>query len=106
MKKKVTESRDLFPGFMDEYTGKAEARRVREETIKSKKAVPPAAGGHSLRTLALEAENARLREELRQQSRPVLYVTNAPSDFEREYNRPETVEEAPKGRKIVLDDAE
>jgi hypothetical protein len=110
MKKKPKKGR-LIETFMDEYTGKAEARRVRE-AAKSNQIVD-APGGRMPRVRALEQENAALRAQLvSRQYRPVVYVSattggevGVPNAFEQEYNRPEPVEEEvpPRGRKIVLD---
>ena len=107
--KKPKKSRRLFESFMDEYTGKAEAKRVREAAKHKGTKTPTRSEPTSMSTYrvqALEAENAALRLQLAAQSSPVIvYTTNTttpPNDFEQEYNRPETVEDEPKGRKIVL----
>ena len=111
MKKPKKTSR-LFEGFMDEYTGKAEVRRVREaakrETVAKKgpspstRSVVPSMSTY--RVQALENENHALRMQLAaQQNVNVTALRDEMRTFEQEYNRPEVVEEEPKGRKIVLD---
>ena len=106
MKKPKKTSR-LFERFMDEYTGKAEARRVKEAAKANR--IVDAPGGRMPHVRALEQENAVLRAQLAQQQHinvlTQFTVTDHANDFEREYARPEpVVEEEPKGRKIVLND--
>ena len=106
--KKPKKSRRLFESFMDEYTGKAEARRVRE-TAKRGPAIKPHTRSvepsmSSYRVQALEQENAALRLQIAAQQRITVVTAAGVNDFEQEYNKPEPVEEdAPKRRKIVLD---
>lgn len=95
---------------MDEYSGRADARRVKE--VAKKKLKRTAVETHtrsvvpsmsSYRVQALENENHMLRAQLAaQQSVNVREMAAEMSSFEQEYNRPE-VEDEPKGRKIVLD---
>jgi hypothetical protein len=108
MKKKP--KKKLIETFMDEYTGKNAARRVREAAKANQ--IVDAPGGRMPRVRALEQENAVLRAQLAsRQYQPVVYLSptaegelGVPNAFEQEYNRPEPVEEeAPRGRKIVLD---
>lgn len=111
MKKPKKTSR-LFEGFMDEYTGKAEARRVREEAAKKAKKgtvdLPPTRSlvpsMSTYRVQALEQENHALRLQLAAQQMTQIRQTASTNEFEQEYNRPEPEpEEAPRGRKIVLE---
>jgi hypothetical protein len=104
--------RPLLEVFMDEYTGKAEARRVKEAANKPKartvvephtRSVVPSMS--SYRVQALENENHALRMQLAaQQNVNIRALASEVSEFEQAYNRPELeAETEPRGRKIVLD---
>lgn len=104
--------RRLFEHFMDEYTGKADARRVREAAKKPpEKTVVESSqqrverfGMSSYRVQALEQENHALRLQLAAQQHVTVTRDDTVSEFEQAYNRSEPEpEEAPRGRKIILD---